>query len=72
MNNFSKSILFISIIISSILGTISFALIDWELFNFGTVGSTKEIVTTAIFYLSGFSLIPKYVTRLREERKSKW
>lgn len=67
----SKKTLFFLITSSVIFGTISYTLIDWDVFNSGTKGMIKEIGTSVIFYVLGFLFIPQYVARIKEEKNSK-
>ena len=67
----SKKILFFLITSSAILGTISFTLIDWDLFNSGTIGMIREIATSIILYFLGFLFLFQYVKKLKEENNEK-
>ena len=67
----SKKLLFFLITSSAILGTISFTLIDWNVFNSGTKGMIKEIGTSIIFYFLGFLFLFQYVEKLKEENNDK-
>lgn len=63
MNQLSKTFLLILIVTMVLLGTISYTLIDWDVFNSGTSGLIKEIRLTAIFYLMGLYLIIPYAKK---------
>lgn len=67
----SKKILFFLITSSAILGTISFTLIDWDVFNSGTIGMIREIATSIILYFLGFLFLFQYVKKLKEENNEK-
>lgn len=67
----SKKILFFLMTSSVIFGTISFNLIDWDVFNSGTIGMVKELATSVLFFALAFLFLFYYVAKLKEENNSK-
>jgi hypothetical protein len=68
MIKLSKKLLFILIIVMPILGTISYTMIDWNVFNSGIRGAMKELRLTLVFFGLGVYFIFPYVRKLKETK----
>lgn len=67
----SKKILFFLITSSVIFGVIDFNLIDWNVFNSGTIGMVRQLATSVLSLALAFLFLFYYVAKLKEENDSK-
>ncbi len=65
MIKLSKTLLLILIVTMVVLGTISYRLINWEVFHSGTSGAIKELRLTLVFFGLGLYFIFPYVKKLK-------
>lgn len=68
MRKLSNILLPLLAVLMVVLGTISYRLINWEVFHSGTSGAIKEARLTFVFFGLGLYFLFPYVKKVKEDR----